>query len=237
MIRARRGALAILALSLIAATAIALSARREPIARGRHAKLLLLTSLPLVFGEHFSLEDSGSPALKALQGRYRVLPISVANAAELRKGGLLLMAHPRAQPAEDLVTLDRWIRAGGRALLLADPMLEWPSARPFGDPLRPPPAFADTGLLAHWGLRLDSPEQRGAQLRRMGGRDVLTLSPGNLAGACAISRDRFVARCRIGRGHVTVVADADFLDAQSLGPEAGKNLDGLLSELATLERE
>ena len=62
------------------------------------------------------------------------------------------MAQPLAQPAEDLVALDDWVRGGGRVLLLADPMLEWPSKRPLGDPLRPPPMFMDTGLLAHWGL-------------------------------------------------------------------------------------
>ena len=71
------------------------------------------------------------------------------------------MAHPLAQTAENLVALDAWVRGGGRVLLLADPMLEWPSKRPLGDPLRPPPMFMDTGLLAHWGLRLDAPDERG----------------------------------------------------------------------------
>ena len=108
--------------------------------------LLLLTSLPLVFGEDFSLQDGGSPALKALETRYRVVPISVTDRRELAKGRLLLMAQPLAQPAEDLVALDQWVRRGGRVLLLADPMLEWPSERPLGDPLRPPPMFMDTGL-------------------------------------------------------------------------------------------
>ena len=61
------------------------------------------------------------------------------------------MAHPLAQTAENLVALDQWVRGGGRVLLLADPMLEWPSERPLGDPLRPPPMFMDTGLLAPLG--------------------------------------------------------------------------------------
>ncbi len=71
------------------------------------------------------------------------------------------MAHPLAQPAEDLVALDNWVRGGGRVLLLADPMLEWPSKRPLGDPLRPPPMFMDTGSAAALGLRLDPPGERG----------------------------------------------------------------------------
>ena len=120
-------------------------ARLRAACSGRRPTLLLLTSLPLVFGEQFSIKGGGSPALKALETRYRVVPISVADQAELARGRLLLMAHPRAQPAEDLVALDQWVRGGGRVLLLADPMLEWPSDRPLGDPLRPPPMFWTPG--------------------------------------------------------------------------------------------
>jgi hypothetical protein len=203
---------------------------------GRRPTLLLLTSLPLVFGEQFSLQGGGSPALKALDSRYRVVPISVSDSAELGKGRLLLMAHPLAQPAEDLVALDHWVRDGGRVMLLADPMLEWPSSRPLGDPLRPPPMFMDTGLLAHWGLRLDAPDERGVRAEKLGGYDILTVSPGSLFGSCSISADRLVARCRIGKGEATIVADADLLDIQDLDGRAGHNLDGLLSELARLER-
>jgi hypothetical protein len=198
--------------------------------------LLLLTSLPLMFGEEFSLEGEGSPALKALQTRYRVMPISVADPAELAKGRMLLMAHPLAQPPEDLVALDQWVRAGGRVLLLADPMLEWPSGRPLGDPLRPPPMFMDTGLLAHWGLRLDAPDERGPGLRKLGGYDVLTASSGSLFGTCKISNDRLVAYCSIGKGKATIVADADLLDVQNLDGPTQRNLDAVLAELAQLER-
>jgi hypothetical protein len=197
--------------------------------------LLLLTSLPLVFGEGFSPEDSGSPALKALQERYRVVSISVTDPAELAKGRLLVMAQPLAQPAEDLVALDAWVRRGGRLMLFVDPMLEWPSRLPLGDPLRPPTMFMDTGLLAHWGLRLDDPDDRGPATRTIGGFRVLTVSPGALAGGCAISPDRLVAHCSIGRGRATIVADADLLDADRLGWGAGHNLDGVVKELAELE--
>jgi hypothetical protein len=116
--------------------------------------LALLTSLPLVFGEQLSLDRSGSPALSRMEQRYKVQPIGVADAASLKGQQLLLMAHPRAQPAEALVELDQWVRSGGHVLLLADPKLDWPSERPLGDLLRPPPMFSDTGLLNHWGLSL-----------------------------------------------------------------------------------
>ena len=241
MIRARlRAVAAILGVTIAAAVAIAVN-RREPAAPppprppAERPALLLLTSLPLMFAENFSLEGGGSPALKALQSRYRIVPISVTDEADLAKGRILLMAHPLAQPAEDLVALDQWVRGGGRVLLLADPMLEWPSKLPLGDRLRPPPMFVDTGLLAHWGLRLDAPDERGPALRQLAGREIETVSPGALFGRCAISGDRLVARCPIGKGGAVVVADADFLNIADIDGPTENNLPALLGELQRLE--
>ena len=159
------------------------------------------------------------------------MPISVTDPAELAKGRLLLMAQPQAQPPEDLVALDAWVRGGGRLLLLADPMLEWPSKRPLGDRLRAPVMFADTGLLAHWGLRLDAPDERGPKEAAIDGYRVTTVSPGQLFGACAIGADRIVARCSVGRGKATIIADADLLNVDSSSP----NLGAVVKELAALE--
>jgi hypothetical protein len=238
VIRAR--AAAVLGAGLIAAAGLAYVADRNgasaPAAASARPTLMLLTTLPLVFNERFGLEGGGSPALKALETRYTVTPVGVADAETLKQGSLLLMAHPLAQPAEALVDLDRWVRKGGRLLLLADPLLEWPSERPLGDTLRPPPAFADTGLLQHWGLRLDAPDERGPMSRRLGGYEVLSNSPGVLAGRCPVSRDGLVARCRIGKGAATVVADADFLNVEDLDGPTEKNLEAVLVELAALER-
>src|SRR5690242_2474938 len=240
MMRARGRALLLLLVPVaLAAAATVAMIHREPRPLGPRRDrppLLLLTSLPLMFGEEFSIQHTGSPALKALSSRYQVIPISVADAADLGKGRLLLMAHPLAQPAEDLVELDAWVRRGGRVLLLADPMLEWPSQRALGDPLRPPPMFMDTGLLGHWGLRLDAPDERGPASRKLGGFDVLTVSPGLLSGGCAISSDRLVAHCRIGKGKATIVADADLLNVAAFGSRGSHNLNAVLEELARLER-
>jgi len=236
MIPARRRAL-LIGLVLLIAVAVAVFAvagRRPEVPPAKRPALLLLTSLPLVFGEDFSVHDSGSPALKALETRYRVVPISTTTAAELAKGGLLLMAHPLGQAPQDLVALDSWVRGGGRVLLLVDPLLDWPSKRPLGDPLRPPPTFVDTGLLGHWGLRLDAPDAPGPKRLELGGYQVMTSSPGALAGRCRISSDRLEARCKVGKGTAIVVADADFLDADDLGAGAEHNLDSLLAELEAL---
>ena len=220
----RRPWLAAIAVAIAGAAAFGVSMKREavPAARpaGERPSLALLTSLPLVFGEKFGLEGGGSAALTRLEQRYNVHPVGVADATSLDGQRLLLMAHPRAQPAEALVELDQWVRRGGRVLLLADPRLDWPSERPLGDMLRPPPAFADTGLLAHWGLSLSGSGSGSTQ--------------GRLAseGGCRIAEDGVVARCTIGRGRVTVVADADFLNVEG---ENHGDLDSLMVELSRLE--
>jgi hypothetical protein len=241
MTRARRRVLLFAGLLVVAgAVALAVTPRPSPVAERPVAErppLMLLTALPLMFGEGFSLESGGSKALTALESRYRVLPISTSSAAELAKGKLLLMAQPLAQTPENLVALDEWVRRGGRVLLLADPRLEWPSERPLGDRLRPPLMFMDTGLLAHWGVRLDAPEERGAVGRKIGSYDVVAVSPGSLEGKCKISQDRLVAHCAVGRGQATIIADADLIGTEHLGDAAGANLDAVLSELAKLERE
>jgi hypothetical protein len=228
--------LAIIALAFVALAVWPRSPGQLPPRRpNERPPLMLATSLPLVFGETLSLEGNGSPALTALETRYWILPIGITDAASLRAAPLLLMAHANAQPADALVDLDRWVRDGGHVLLLADPRLEWPSERPLGDALRPSPMFTDTGLLGHWGLKLSAPDQRGPAKRRLGGRTILTDSPGRLSGGCKISADALVAHCRIGKGAATVVADADFLNVEALGPGAKPNLDALLAELASLE--
>jgi hypothetical protein len=231
MTRARWGALAALLIVLVGVTALALSARQ-----GSHAspkpRLALLSGLPIVLGEDFGLKDNGSPALTALSAQFEVVPISTTSAKDLSKERLLLLAQPPAQAPENLVVLDGWVRAGGRVLLLADPLLEWPSKRPLGDPLRPPPMFTDTGLLGHWGLRLDAPDQRGPVTRSLAGKRVVTVSPGALYGNCGISADRLVADCRIGKGRAVVVADADLLNVGNLGAEAHNNLSAVTQELA-----
>ena len=236
MTRARLRALGLAAVCLaVAALALAQLRRPAPTAAAQRPVLLLLTSLPLVFGEDFSIEGGGSPALTALQARYRVVPISVASPAELAKGRLLLMAQPFAQPPEDLVALDQWLRGGGRVLLLADPLLEWPSKRALGDRLRPPIMFTDTGLLGHWGLRLDAPDRPGMKRSSLGDRPIVTASPGSLHGGCRISADGIVARCDIARGRATVVADADLLDAGNLGDAGPRNLQAVSQELDALK--
>lgn len=240
---ARRGGARIALLAVLGALAIAgmtLVSSRDlapPPATVGKPRLMLLTSLPIAFGEKFGIDGNGSPALAALEQRFVVEPIAVADSASLRPGGLLLMAQPLAQPAEALVDLDSWVRSGGRVVVLADPLLEWPSERPLGDKLRPPVAFSDTGLLGHWGLTLFLPDERGPKQLPLGNYRVLTASPGSLSGACEIGTSGLVARCSVGKGRATVIADADFLNVGGPGALDGptaENLAALVGELTAL---
>lgn len=234
--------LALLILALAAAAALALSGRNGPaelVARpeAQQPPLTLVTSLPLIFPEEFGLDNPGSPALDALESRYRLVPIGTTQAEALAQSGLLLLAHPLAQPAEALVELDRWVRQGGRVLILADPKLDWPSELPLGHMHRPPPYFADTGLLRHWGLRLDAPDEPGPQERRIGERRIRVSSPGTLQGDCQMEGEGLVARCALGKGRATVIADADLLRPDDASPsQTQANLQFVLEELQRLEQ-
>lgn len=226
----------IAALLLLAACREAVPARPPD---GPKPELFLLTPLPIVWSEGFGLDQHGSPVLAALERDYRVTPIDLPG--EVPDGGLLLAAQPRALPAEELVALDAWVRRGGRLLLLADPVLEWPSGLPVGDPRRAPVAFADTGLLKHWGLRLDAPEERGPRQLSLDGQSVLVASPGTLqrsGGSCVVDASRLSARCRLGKGQAVVIADADFINLGSGGLDGptGRNLPALVSQLADMSR-
>jgi hypothetical protein len=237
----RRLAVAALGLGILLAAilvAIVMEGPRpglSPRPASERPQLLLLTSLPILFPEQLSLESKPEPVRTALESRYRIEPVSIADRASLDGHRLLLMAQPKAQPAEVLVELDAWVRSGGHVLVLADPALEWPSRRPLASPLRPPLAFADTGLLGHWGLRLDAPDSLGPMTVEVGTARIETSSPGVLvatAGNCSVESG-FVAHCSVGSGEATVIGDADFIDVTD---SASPNLVLLLRELNRLEQ-
>ena len=76
MNRARRRALSLALILASGVAALSLATIRAPhhgrasgAAPVHRPKLLLLTSLPLLFNEEFGLHDSGSPALTALHSR------------------------------------------------------------------------------------------------------------------------------------------------------------------------
>lgn len=216
MTRGERTALAVVLGVLLLASGVLIARYESPPEQSARPPLALITSLPLMFGEQFGLDTPRPVAMARIERAYAITPLALADAASLRGTTHLLMAHPRAQPAEALVDLDDWVRNGGQLVLLADPRLKWEGSRPLGDPLRPPPDFADTGLLAHWGLRLGVDEAGEGTLRATS-RD------------CAIAHAGLVAECRIGRGTARIIADADFLLGED--DEARRRVDVLLDQL------
>ena len=219
--------------------------------------LLVMTSLPIVWGEGGAFDPSSRPAgaYRLLGEEFAVRPVDALDADSLGAGKLLLLAHPRWLDPAELVALDSWVRSGGRALILADPLLAWPSELPPGDVRRPPPTSLLGPLLAHWGLALDPPESRDrhgpppATLAFHGARKLVMEAPGRFrptGAACAVGPQPWIARCRIGKGSATLLADADLLRDDlwlppSLEPEARTAdnpllLADLLDRLAGIER-
>jgi hypothetical protein len=215
--RGKRAALVLALGALLLASGVLIARYARPTEQSARRPLALITSLPLLFGEQFGLDTPRPLAMARIERAYAITPLALADAASLRGITHLLMAHPRAQPAEVLVDLDAWVRDGGQLVLLADPRLKWEGSRPLGDPLRPPPDFADTGLLAHWGLRLGVDEAGEGTLR--------ATSPD-----CTIAQAGLVAECRLGRGTARIIADADFMLGQD--DQARRRVDLLLDQLS-----
>ena len=213
----RRAALVVATIAVLLGGGVLVARQAGDDAPRQKPRLALISSLPLLFGEQFGLDTPRPPAMETIEARYTIIPLAVADAASLKGFSQLLMAHPRAQPADVLVELDAWVRAGGRVVLLADPRLKWESRRPLGDPLRPPPDFADTGLLAHWGVRLGVDEE---------GEGVLRAT----SAACTVGSGALLAECRVGRGTARIIADADFMLSDDEG--GARRLDLLLAQLA-----
>lgn len=194
---------------------------------------MLMTGLPLVWGEKGPFEGGSRPAAAyvGLAGEFDLRPVDVLDARTLERGRNLFLAQPyRLAPAE-LAALDGWIRRGGRALILTDPVLAWPSTLPLGDIRRPPSTGLLAPLLGHWRVTLEPPAETGQVEVRWNGRRILLDSPGRLrsAGPECVVEAEWTARCRLGRGTVRLVADADLM-RDSLWESSGADNPAVVGE-------
>ena len=182
----------------------------------------LVTALPLVTLDdpRFLVGDRAEPSsiLMAWDRVNALYRVDRASDAELRRTTSLILAHPAAMLPEDLVAVDSFVRRGGAVLIFADGLLSWPSAFPVGDSRNPPVTSLLSPLLDHWGVTLDAPAGlRQEPVDILDGLMRLALfSPGRLRVAadspCRVGLDGLVANCRIGRGRVSIIADADMLN-------------------------
>lgn len=217
---------------------------RERAEEDAKPEMLLLTGLPLIWGEgdgpsdvlKGSIEPSG--VFTSLSRSYVIEPIDAPASDTLAGSKLLLIAQARPPGPAGLVAIDAWVRSGGRALILTDPSLRWPSELALGDPRRPPGDDGLGPLLAHWGLSLASPPTGPVLATRfIGDARIMFAAPGRFSrtnGRCRLSEEGLIADCRIGKGRALLIADADMLhDLLWVGPgEIGKRRAGRLADNA-----
>lgn len=205
---------------------------------------MLMTGLPLVWGERGAFDPGAKPAAAyaELQKEFDFQPVDVLDPETLGRGRLLFLAQPpRLAPAE-LAAFDGWIRNGGRALILTDPMLTWPSELPPGDIRRPPPVGLLSPLLGHWRVTLEAPAKPGVVDAFWKGWPVRLDSPGRFRSSspdCVVDPEGWKATCLLGSGVVTLVADADLLRDSLRAPRKADNavvVAEWLDELAQVTR-
>ena len=193
----------------------------KPAQSAARPRLLLMTALPLVWGEGGAFDPESRPAAAytVLQAEFTVAPIDAIDRTSLAGARLLLLAQPRWLAPAELVALDDWVRGGGRVLILTDPRLGWPSELPLGDIRRPPPIGLLKPLLEHWGVALRNGSGSAVALPR--GRRLVLEDPGRFAVASPACRlvQAELAECAIGKGRAILLADADLMrDDLWLGP-------------------
>lgn len=209
-------------------------------------KIGLFTSLPILWPEADGVAGAlqhDAPAhwaLATLRRHGSVLPLdrlaSDGGAQPLGGVDMIVIAQSRPLAPDENVVLDQWVRAGGRVLLFADPMLTIHSRFPLGDPRRPQDTVLLSPILTRWGLRLefDQDQPIGEKLADMAGG----AAPINLAGSfvtadesgrCSVMSSGLVARCAIGKGLVLAVADAALLEeADDPSDDRSQALDRLI---------
>ena len=201
----------------------------------------LMGTIPIYWGEAAGLQElvggGAEPhwARAQLEADYALRPLDYLDSATLAGLDYLLLAQPRALSGEENVALDAWVRAGGRLLLFADPMMTGHSRFSIGDRRRPMDVTLLSPILRHWGLAMEFVEDQPVGMRRLdaAGLTVPVNLPGRfvpveLEGACRLAADSALARCAIGRGSATILADGAVIDLHEPDDAAPAALRGLV---------
>ena len=214
---------------------------------GAQEPLGLFTSLPIYWNEGEDIAAMLDPQAQqpswvreALEDDALLVPLDTLEAEALAPLDLVLLAQPRALAPSENVALDSWVRAGGRALILADPFLTQHSDFALGDPRRPFDVVLISPILTRWGLelRFDDGQPQGERQAQLGGAALpvdlagsfVTVAGGEQA-ACELMGDGLLAQCEIGQGRVVLLADAALVDTEHDTPERRAALANLLQRL------
>ncbi len=211
---------------------------RQTIHRHSGATVALASSLPLVMPEAADIADllaDQSPphwALAVLRERGKLKPLDSLAGADgkmpLAADSLLVMAQPWPLAPQENVALDDWVRAGGRVLLFADPLLTFDSRFSIGDRRRPQDVVTLSPILTRWGLRLERDEDAAPDpfLAEIGGTAIPVALPGRFApiegSLCTIEAQGLLAECRIGKGRIVAIADAALLEMREDDAQASR---------------
>lgn len=190
----------------------------------------LFSSLPIYWGEG---DDIGAMldapgevdwVRELIEQRFAIRPLDALEPETLSGTKRLILAQPRPLAPSENVALDDWVRAGGRLLVFADPMLTRHSEYAIGDKRRQQDIVVLSPILTRWGLKLMFDEDQAEGERWVKAYDGEF--PVNLAGRfelgspgegsrCMVSQTGLLAQCLVGKGRVTLLADAALLDWES----------------------
>ncbi|WP_285711775.1 DUF4350 domain-containing protein [Erythrobacter oryzae] len=260
MPRRRTSALAAALLALLALLAAGCErAPAAPAAAetaGPREKLGLMTSLPLYWPLGAGVEEIAAGRAPppwqrvALEAAYAIEPLdSLAPIPGLTPdapatdplAGLTRLAviQPRGLSPADNVALDAWVRGGGRLLLVLDPALTGEYDLALGDPRRPAESALIPPVVARWGLAVRFDEAQDSKIVDTAFGD--TYLPLVLAGevavtdpsaaACTLAAGGAAARCTVGKGEVTLIADAALFEHHNLAGEGEIHLRRLVAEV------
>lgn len=221
-------------------------AAREPLG--------LMSSLPLYWPQGADLADLAAGRGEAVWQRtameqdYALVPLdTLSPVAGLSPGdseadplaGLTRLAviQPRGLSPADNVALDAWVRGGGRLLLVLDPALTGEYDLPIGDPRRPVDTALIPPVVARWGMavRFDEAQPATVANARLAGASLPLALPGQIvitdpaAAGCSLTAAGAAAICRVGKGRVTLIADAALFEHPELAGEDGAGLLAVLT--------
>ena len=219
-------------------------------------RLGLFTTLPIYWGEAGDiasiLSDGGEPdwVRTELETEFEIVPLDTLETEALESLDRVLLAQPRPLAPSENVAFDKFLVRGGKALILADPMLTRHTDYGIGDRRRPQDVVLLSPILDRMGVKLlfDEDQVDGERLVE----HYEYRFPVNLAGhfrrfdtgegsrSCHVYDNGLLAMCGYGGGEVFLFADAAILDweGQEPVPEARRvALWGLLQPLVPRPRD